>query len=588
MKKLLLLLFSAATLTPILSNAQCAINAGFPMSVCEESTQVSLSATATQFTSFYWSTDGSGTFSNSTSLHPNYFPSPTDIETGHITLTISASGGSCASESADVTLTFFPMPTVYSDIDQTICAGTSVSLSATYSGGPTLWENNSGTGTFLAPVSATAIFLPSDEDVLNGGAVLSFTVAGGFCPTVVDQVLITILNEGSLHAGPDQFTTSSFVSLTGTATGIATTEWTTNGSGTFSNPTSLTTTYTPSAEDITNGIVKIRLTSTGNGPCVARPDEMLLSIGTTYSISGTITAATNPLDKGVLLLFKQGPTGLRFITSDTINYSDAGIYNFANIPVGTYVLQASPISGSSAAYTALPTYTGGTQTWNTAQTITVANNTTTNILLTPYVSADATWNTGTDLITGIITVSADAAANARTAINDVVAAFVVVYLTDVNGNIITYTLTDINGRYKFENVKAGTYFITTDFAGTELNNAAISIPVTVDGLSSTIENVPLPLKERTSTTTGIINNTKSTKVTAYPNPASNSISIDLLNVTGTGEIKLLNEIGVVKMQQQIELSAPTVTLQIESLPAGIYLLQLVTDNEVFTSKVVKY
>jgi len=53
---------------------------------------------------------------------------------------------------------------------------------------------------------------------------------------------------------------------------------TSTGTGTFSNPSILNTTYTPSAADILNGSVVLILTATSASPCGSVFDQMTLHI----------------------------------------------------------------------------------------------------------------------------------------------------------------------------------------------------------------------------------------------------------------------------------------------------------------------
>ena len=77
----------------------------------------------------------------------------------------------------------------------------------------------------------------------------------------------------SVDAGPDQtcislFTTS--VSLSGTVTGPVSTGTWSGGGGTFANPNSLSTTYTPTASELAYGTVTLTLTSADPAVRVAR------------------------------------------------------------------------------------------------------------------------------------------------------------------------------------------------------------------------------------------------------------------------------------------------------------------------------
>ncbi|MCF6130778.1 choice-of-anchor D domain-containing protein [Flavobacterium sp. WG47] len=64
--------------------------------------------------------------------------------------------------------------------------------------------------------------------------------------------------------------------------------WTSSGTGSFANATSLTTcTYTPSAADITAGSVTLTLTAYGNAPCGNTTSTKTLTITTTPTVTGT-------------------------------------------------------------------------------------------------------------------------------------------------------------------------------------------------------------------------------------------------------------------------------------------------------------
>ncbi|MGB4973211.1 MAG: gliding motility-associated C-terminal domain-containing protein, partial [Cyclobacteriaceae bacterium] len=80
--------------------------------------------------------------------------------------------------------------------DQSPCAGTAVSLSGAIGGGSAssaTWSS-SGTGSFDNPNLLNATYTPSTADETNGTITLTLTVAAsGFCPQVLDDLVITIL-----------------------------------------------------------------------------------------------------------------------------------------------------------------------------------------------------------------------------------------------------------------------------------------------------------------------------------------------------------------------------------------------------------
>ncbi|HSY60771.1 MAG TPA: T9SS type A sorting domain-containing protein, partial [Cytophaga sp.] len=267
----------------------------------------------------------------------------------------------------------------------------------------------------------------------------------------------------------------------------------------------------------------------------------------------------------------------------------AGAYSVDNVPAGNYIIFASPTRVSNFANTFLPTYVGGVQNWDQAQVISVTANKFQDFTLTAYTSADPTWDTGNDVISGVVYLDGSGQVLLRTTTTNaqVPAANATVYLTNANGEKIAYTQTDANGRYVFTNIIAGKFRAVPELGGTAISGSQGYVQIVTDGNSSTVEDGSINIQERTSSTTGVIY-AKTLSLNTYPNPATTTISFNLANSTSTGTVKLLNQAGVVQLQQEVDLSTTTVTLNIEKIPAGIYILQVTSADEVYTSKVIKY
>ncbi|MFL5728732.1 MAG: gliding motility-associated C-terminal domain-containing protein, partial [Cytophagaceae bacterium] len=266
-----------------------------------------------------WNTSGAGTYTPSnTSLIASYNPTAADVAAGAVNLSITTtSNGLCKAVSDFVTITLIPAPTAAVDagFDQTICADvTAANLNGKIqNAGGGVWSSN-GTGTFVPNASTlNATYQLSAADRALASVTLTLTTTGnGPCAAVSDQLVITISSRPSVAAGADQSLCADVnsIAINGTVTVATGGIWTSGGTGTFTpNAATLTASYIPSAQDITAGKVGLTLTSTGNGTCNAKSDDLLITFSakptanagidqtvcadiTSLKITGSVTAAT--------------------------------------------------------------------------------------------------------------------------------------------------------------------------------------------------------------------------------------------------------------------------------------------------------
>ncbi|MEZ4922507.1 MAG: gliding motility-associated C-terminal domain-containing protein [Crocinitomicaceae bacterium] len=263
---------------------QVTANAGVNVSICQGMNH-NMTATAPNATTYSWSpTTG---LSNPLILNPIASPSTAT------TYTLTASNANGCSATDDIFVNVYPTPVVSAGADQTVCESSptiSLSGSTTNSIGD-LWTT-SGSGTFGNPTALNTTYTPSASDILAGSVVITLTGdASGPCPSITDNLTLTINPAPTVNAGADQTicAESPTVVLGGTVTGATGGTWTSTGTGTFVNPNSLNTNYICSASDILAGTVTLTLTTTGNGACAAVQDQMTITINPTP----TITAGTD-------------------------------------------------------------------------------------------------------------------------------------------------------------------------------------------------------------------------------------------------------------------------------------------------------
>jgi len=107
---------------------------------------------------------------------------------------------------------------------------------------------------------------------------------------------ITVGVPPAAHAGPDAaICQGSDYTVTGaSASNFSSLSWTTAGTGSFINESTLNPTYIPSAADVNMGLVTLTLTTTGITPCTGTAsDEMVLTISPLPAASGVITGPTS-------------------------------------------------------------------------------------------------------------------------------------------------------------------------------------------------------------------------------------------------------------------------------------------------------
>ncbi|MCW8898228.1 MAG: PKD domain-containing protein [Flavobacteriales bacterium] len=331
------------------------VNAGADIIVCaNDSAQLNGSVTGGATTGI-WTSNGSGTFvPNNTTLNAKYVPSNGDILAGNVTLTL-ASTSICFPETDQVNITFTPAPTVNAGVDQTVCGNNpAVSLGGTVTiatGG--VWSG--GAGSFAPNAAAlNATYTPTAGEISSGSLTLYLTTTGnGTCYPEVDSMVVTFGPAPTANAGVNQSVCENNpnATLAGLVT-IATGGVWSGGAGTFSpNNTSLNTTYTPTAGEITSGNVTLTLTTTGNGNCNAVSDNILITFtpsptanaganqtvcanNSNVSLNGSVTGVTGGSWSGGLGNFSPNNTTLNATYSPTAAEIAAGTVNLTLTTTG--------------------------------------------------------------------------------------------------------------------------------------------------------------------------------------------------------------------------------------------------------------
>ncbi|MEB2340957.1 MAG: gliding motility-associated C-terminal domain-containing protein [Flavobacteriia bacterium] len=279
------------------------VNAGPDQTYCDQVSVFPLSGTISGITNVgQWTTTGTGTIANAGSLNTTYTASAADIAAGQITFTLtSLNNGNCGPVSDNMTIFLTDGIIVSAGPDQSVCvASDHANLQGTITNGsPSGTWTTTGTGTFQPSADVlNAQYYFSPADVANGAVVLTFTATNtGTCPSGSDQMTLTFGNTSYAYAGADQSLCANapIAQLAGNFSGGATgVQWTTSGSGTFSNTTNPAATYTLSSADIAAGAVTLTMTTITSGSCAAASDQVLLTVNALPNITagGDVIACT--------------------------------------------------------------------------------------------------------------------------------------------------------------------------------------------------------------------------------------------------------------------------------------------------------
>ncbi|HNY63124.1 MAG TPA: HYR domain-containing protein [Bacteroidales bacterium] len=181
-------------------------NAGNDRVICETAGFIQIQgASATNYESVYWTTNGTGSFSNLFAMNPIYYPSAADIAGGTVILTLHAVPYAPCAESLDqMILQIVRQPQVTVD-DGIICGGEQIEPVANAQYGTAYTWTSSGTGTFTDPNQINSAYIPSATDIANGFVNLTLTAqAASPCVTASEVGYYVIIHPITADAGTDQ------------------------------------------------------------------------------------------------------------------------------------------------------------------------------------------------------------------------------------------------------------------------------------------------------------------------------------------------------------------------------------------------
>lgn len=222
---------------------------------------------------------------------------------GTYTIVNTITGFGCPT-TTDTSVVVIAEQSIDAGVALSTCTGLGALIQGTATGpnsNNVIWSG--GTGVFSNFTNDTAYYNPSLNDAGLGFVNLVLTMNGTpTCPTIFDIVPLTVELGAIASAGVDVNICGGGgapIILNGNVSGLGTSgTWSTNGSGSFGDATALSTVYTPSAADLTNGSVVIYLTTDDPaGNCPPAIDSLVATFSTQATLNvqfqNTICAGTN-------------------------------------------------------------------------------------------------------------------------------------------------------------------------------------------------------------------------------------------------------------------------------------------------------
>ncbi len=327
-------------------DAPATASAGPNLSICEGNPATLTGSIGGSASTVTWS-GGAGSFDDVNSLTPVYTHDISEVGIGPVSLTMTTDDppGACVAASSTVNVNVLPTPTANAGANFAICEGSSASLAGSIGGAASSasWSS-SGDGSFDNVNLLNAVYTPGATDIANGAVDLTLTTddpdGTGPCVAGVGMMTLSIDPAANVNAGNDlTICSTDIATLAGSISPFASNPmWTTTGSGTFSSPASLGSSYTPSAADISAGSVTLTLTADGAGVCPQASDQLLLTIAL------PITAGNPSIQSNV-----NQAVNIDVVAASTINVGDVITVSISQNPTkGTAVIQ----SDNSVDYTA--------------------------------------------------------------------------------------------------------------------------------------------------------------------------------------------------------------------------------------------
>ncbi|MFN6378327.1 MAG: gliding motility-associated C-terminal domain-containing protein [Flavobacteriales bacterium] len=213
------------------------VNAGADINTCANVSDINLDPILGEgVISVEWS-GGAGNFANGLNTANNtYTPTSSEIQSGSLTLTITAFGNSvCGSVSDEIIINFIQAPTVFAGADQQVCSEQVAVLNGATATNQTSIQWTGGSGTFSPSANILQPnYTPSIQEFEAGSITLTITVEGSVgCEPVSDQILLELSKKPEANAGLDNSFCGNIGNLNAATPAFGVGTWTSPSTVTF-------------------------------------------------------------------------------------------------------------------------------------------------------------------------------------------------------------------------------------------------------------------------------------------------------------------------------------------------------------------
>lgn len=430
---------------------------------------------------------------------------------------------------------------VSAGLDIQICEGETAALDGYASNQTSMEWTTSGDGTFSDATIANPVYTPGTQDIANGGATLTLT-AFNDNDSQSDDIELTFKSTPTIElvGGNDALACMGTISLRGmyTATNAETIEFSTNGDGAFEG-----TVYTFGTQDIANGNVTLTITAIG---CGETSESILVGyqgVPTAIGPTELSTCTTEPIDVEMTLDSNWGAL-VGWTTSGTGTINDPTAESIVFIPSeedfnsGNVTLTAEYKDCEETSYFHVVTVSFTMPTVDMPQGPTDVH--LYNAVTEYTVEADASFTSFDWTL-----VPAEAATS-----------------MEVSGNTVTIAWNP--------------------------NTTATEAHLSVVGHSESCGDSE-PSEALVITLRGAgVDEINSSNISIHPNPANDIVNIAIENVTSNIQVVIYNSVGqVVYSMNDIAENGYNTSINISELSNGTYTLQIRSNENVWTNKIIK-